>query len=156
MTRENKKVPALGWIEPISKLLDSTFKIPGTNIKFGLDPIIGTIPVLGDLSTFLISAMIFNKMAKRGASRKVVILMALNLIIDLVVGSIPFIGWLFDFGFRANDKNVRLLKEHYLEGKHQGNGSGIVSIITITLLAVFALVCFGVYKLFWLGYEYFK
>src|SRR5687768_2341432 len=120
MRTDNKKVPALQWIEPISKLLDSAFKIPGTNFKFGLDPIIGSIPILGDLSTFLISSVLFKNMTKHGASRKVVILMGLNILVDLVVGSIPFIGWLFDFGFRANEKNVRLLKEHYLEGKHQG------------------------------------
>ncbi len=147
ISNSNNKVPSLGWIEPVSKLLDSSFRIPGTNFKFGLDPIIGSIPVLGDLVTFGISAMLFLNMSKHGASRKVVVLMATNIIIDFAIGSIPFVGWLFDFGFKANDKNVRLLKEHYIEGKHQGSGSGILFLIFIVLIGVLGLVVFGVFKL---------
>jgi len=134
--------------------MDSAFTIPGTSIKFGLDPVIGSIPVIGDLSTFLVSLMLFLNMARHGASRKVVVLMAINIVVDFAVGSIPFLGWIFDFAFRANDKNVRLLKEHYLEGKHQGSGAGIIFIMIAVLLVFLGLLIFGIYKLvvFLLGY----
>lgn len=147
-THNPLKPPSLGWIETLSHILDSQFRLPGTNFKFGLDPILGMIPVAGDVATFLVSALLFINMAKYGASRKVVILMALNIIFDFIIGSIPLIGWIFDFGFRANDRNIKLLKQHYYEGKHQGSGTGIILMILLVMLLVFGIVVYGMYKLF--------
>lgn len=145
--RTSKEAPSLKWIEGISKLLDSSFTIPGTTFKFGLDPIIGMIPFVGDAATFFVSFALYTNMVKYGASRKVAILMAFNIIFDFIIGNIPFVGWLFDFSFRANDKNIRLLKEHYQEGKHQGSGKGLIGLVLVIMLLVFGLVCFGLYKL---------
>ncbi|MFL5728622.1 MAG: DUF4112 domain-containing protein [Cytophagaceae bacterium] len=142
----------LKWLERISRLMDSQFRFPGTNFKFGLDPIFGLVPFAGDASTFLISGIMVLYMAKYGVSTKVLILMMLNIILDAVVGGIPVIGSIFDFAYKANDKNMRLLKQHYHEGRHQGSGIGILlTIVTVTLLLLI-LIAYGFWKLFvWLS-----
>jgi heme/copper-type cytochrome/quinol oxidase subunit 3 len=128
-------------VEDISRLLDSQFRIPGTNFRFGLDPILGLLPVAGDLSTFLISGSLVMTMARHGVSRKVVILMMMNVILDAIIGCIPIIGQIFDFTYKANDRNIKLLKKHYQEGKYQGTGNGII--ITILLITLIILIVIG-------------
>jgi hypothetical protein len=138
----------LKWLERISTLLDSQFKIPGTNFKFGLDPLLGLIPFVGDASTFMVSGILIIYMSKYGVSKKVLILMMLNIILDAVVGGIPIIGSIFDFAYKANDKNIKLLKQHYHEGKHQGSGIGILITIVVVMLALLILIAYGFWKLF--------
>jgi heme/copper-type cytochrome/quinol oxidase subunit 3 len=128
-------------VEDISRLLDSQFRIPGTSFRFGLDPILGLLPVAGDLSTFLISGSLVMTMARHGVSRKVVILMMMNVILDAIIGCIPIIGQIFDFTYKANDRNIKLLKKHYQEGKYQGTGNGII--ITILLITLIILIVIG-------------
>ena len=141
------EAPNLAWVEKISNFLDSKFRIPGTNLRFGWDPLIGLIPGIGDFAGFVISAILMLYMTRYGASRKVVIIMSLNILVDAMIGSVPFVGTLFDFRFKANKRNIELLKEHYYEGKHQGNGNGIVLTIMIALICLFALLLFSLYKL---------
>ncbi len=141
------EAPNLAWVEKISNFLDSKFRIPGTKLRFGWDPLIGLIPGIGDFAGFIISAILMLYMTRYGASRKVVIIMSLNVLLDAMIGSMPFVGTLFDFGFKANKRNIELLKEHYYEGKHQGNGNGIVFTIIIALICLFALLLFSIFKL---------
>src|SRR5690606_16666538 len=138
----------LQWIERIAHLLDSRFTIPGTSIRFGLDPIFSLFPVIGDLITYMISGALIYTMRQQGASRKVVIKMIINSTLDAVIGTIPLVGTVFDVFYRSNDRNVRLLKEHYLEGKHQGSGNGILIIVVVLAIIVFAAAIYGMYKLF--------
>ncbi len=138
----------LVWIEKISRVMDSKFSIPGTNIRFGVDPILSLFPVLGDLFTFLISGSLIYMMHTRGASRKVVIKMIMNSTLDAMVGAIPLIGTVFDVFYRSNDRNVRLLKEHYFEGKHHGSGNGLLAAVIIAAILFIAAAFYGVYKLF--------
>jgi hypothetical protein len=135
-------------IEQIARFLDSKYVIPGTKIRYGLDPILSLFPVFGDLITFLISGALIYAMHNHGASRKVVIKMLLNSTFDAVLGSIPLIGSVFDVFYRANDRNVRLLKEHYLEGKHQGSGNGILWIIVLVCILLVVSSFYGMYKFF--------
>ncbi|MDF3078335.1 MAG: hypothetical protein K0S09_2224 [Sphingobacteriaceae bacterium] len=137
----------LRWVESLSRLLDDKFRIPGTNFRFGLDPLLNLIPIAGDLSGFLISAALVATMAKHGVSRKVLILMSLNILLDATIGAIPFIGQIFDFVYKANTKNIKLLKEHYEEGRHKGSGTGIVVLILIVFAIFFVLLMYGVWKL---------
>ncbi len=134
--------------------MDAQFTLPGTNFKFGIDPILNFIPIAGDLSGFAVSAVLVLTMAKNGASGKVLILMMLNILLDATIGAIPVLGWVFDFVYKANEKNIRLLKEHYEEGKHGGSGSGIIiTVIVIFLILVIGLI-YGSIKLFgWLWGE---
>ena len=146
-TQNSKRVPELEWVERISRLLDAQFRVPGTRFRFGIDPIIGLIPGLGDLSSFAVSGVLIMTMARNGVSRKLLLLMLGNLAVDTVLGSIPILGSIFDFTFKANQRNVRLLQQHYQEGKHRGGGTGIVLAVGIALLALFALVVYGAWRL---------
>ena len=136
---ESKQVVLSGqlkWVERIASVMDDKFKVPGTNFRFGLDPILNLIPFAGDLSGFVVSAALLYVMAKNGVSRKVLILMAINIAVDAVVGAIPVLGQISDFYIKANTRNIKLLKEHYREGKHTGSGNGIIVILLIVLLLV--------------------
>jgi hypothetical protein len=138
---------SLRWVEEFSKYLDSKFTIPGTKIRFGLDPIMSLFPIVGDLMTYIISGVLIYTMHNYGASRKVVIKMIMNSTLDAIIGTIPLVGTVFDIFYRSNDRNVRLLKEHYLEGKHQGSGNGIIFLVVLGALLLVGAALFGMYKL---------
>lgn len=135
------------WVERVSYLLDESFRVPGTSFRFGFDPIFNLIPGAGSFAGLLISSALVFTMGKYGVSRKVVILMALNILIDAAVGSIPVVGQVFDFFYRANSRNIRLLKEHYVEGRHQGSGKGILLLFLVLLMLVMFLVLLILWKI---------
>lgn len=139
--------PQLRHLESLARLMDSQFKIPGTNLRFGLDGLIGLIPGAGDLTTFGISGFMVFIMARNGASGAVLAKMIMNVLIDTIIGSIPLLGDLFDFGFKANTRNVRLMQEHYLEGRHKGGAWKVVLPVMVVFVLLFAIVAWLVYKL---------
>ena len=139
--------PQIRQLAMLAKLMDTQFKVPGTNFRFGLDAIIGLIPGVGDLATFGISGFMLMIMARNGASGFVLARMILNVLIDTVVGAIPLVGDLFDFGFKSNTKNIRLMQEHYLEGRHKGGAWKVVLPVMLVFLIIFAGVVWLVYKL---------
>jgi hypothetical protein len=130
--------PTFRWIERLATLMDSKFKIPGTGMTFGLDPILNLIPFAGNSITVVISGLLVMNMYRYGVSGKVIVKMIGNIAIDALVGAIPILGNIFDFFFKANNRNVRLLKSHYQEGKHQGSGKGIIIISLVVLLLLLA------------------
>jgi len=140
--------PAIQWVEQLSRLMDSRFVIPGTRIRFGIDPILSLLPVFGDLATLVVSGMLIYTMRNHGASRNVAIKMILNATLDAIIGAIPLVGTIFDVFYKANDRNIKLLKEHYYEGKHQGSGNGLLVLIAVVAIALVAGAFYGVYKLF--------
>ena len=93
-------------------LLDDLFRIPGTQRRIGLDGLLGLIPGVGDAVTTLISAVIVARAWQAGVPRRVVAKMLANIAVDGVVGSVPLVGDLFDFGWKANRKNLELLRRH--------------------------------------------
>jgi hypothetical protein len=97
-------------LEVLSRLLDTWFKIPGTNIRFGLDGIIGFIPGIGDLLAGAASSIIVLAAYIRGVPLITVARMVANLAIEVVVGMVPLLGNLFDIGWRANRRNYALLE----------------------------------------------
>ena len=143
-TASNSKIK---WVEWVSHLMDEQFRVPGTKFRFGLDPILNLIPVVGDLSGFAVSAALVATMAKHGASGKVLTLMILNIILDATVGAIPILGQIFDFTYKANSRNIRLLRSHYSEGKHKGSGKGVITLILMVLIILFILLTFITWKL---------
>ncbi|WP_207535482.1 DUF4112 domain-containing protein [Desertivirga arenae] len=143
-TSQNNK---LRWVEKLSYLLDEQFRLPGTNFRFGLDPILNLIPFAGDMSGLLISAALVLTLAKNGASSKIVTLMVLNIVLDATIGGIPIIGQIFDFFFKANKRNIRLLNEHYVEGKHQGSGKGVLLGVGLVLVMIFILMVYLIWQL---------
>src|SRR5262245_11582735 len=102
----------LARIDALATLLDTAFLIPGTNIRFGLDALIGLIPGVGDAITTLISLYIVREARALGASRLLIARMLWNVAIDGVVGTVPVAGDLFDVAWRANRRNMALLQKH--------------------------------------------
>lgn len=140
-------------VESLTSLLDNKFRIPGTNFRFGIDPVINLIPYLGDFIGFIMSTSLVLIMTRYGVSPKVVIKMLLNVILDTIIGGIPIIGKVGDFFYKANEKNYALLKAHYLEGKHNGSGIGIIITILLVFFLVIFLIFFVIYKLLVWSYE---
>lgn len=135
----------------LAKLMDSQFKIPGTNIKFGLDALIGLIPGAGDAATLLISGYMILVSAKNGASGFVLARMGLNVFIDSLFGTIPILGDVFDVFFKANQRNMKLMEQHYREGRHQGSAWKAIIPILLILFILVAGLAWLAYKIFvWL------
>ena len=134
-------------IAALSRLMDSQFRIPGTNIRFGLDSLIGLVPGAGDLSTFGVSSYLIWLMAKNGASGYVLARMVLNVLIDSIIGAIPLIGDIFDVAFKANMKNLRLLQEHYVEGRHRGGAWKVVVPVLLVTFLIIAGIVYLTYRL---------
>jgi hypothetical protein len=96
----------------MSRLMDSAFSIPGTNIRFGLDPLLGLLPGLGDTITTFISVLLIAQSARYGVPKVVLTRMALNALLNAGIGAIPVVGDAFSFWFKSNDKNYELLRRH--------------------------------------------
>jgi hypothetical protein len=89
--------------------MDTAFVVPGTNWRFGWDPVIGTMPVAGDIVGLLVSAYIILEAARLGASRWTLIRMIVNVLIDAGLGAVPVVGDIFDAAWKANVMNLRLM-----------------------------------------------
>lgn len=143
----DSNTPQIRKLQMIAKLMDSQFVIPGTNIRFGFDALIGLIPGVGDLATFGVSGFMLVIMAQNGASGLVLARMILNVLIDTAIGSIPLLGDLFDVGFKANTRNVRLMQEYYQEGRHRGSAWRVIVPVMLVFFILFCIVAWLVYQL---------
>jgi hypothetical protein len=94
----------------LAALLDDMFRIPGTRIRFGLDPVVGLIPGAGDLLMALAASLIIFSGWQRGLARVTLARMVVNLGIDTLLGSVPIAGNIFDVAWKANRRNYRLLQ----------------------------------------------
>lgn len=126
----------LRWVERIARLMDSQFRLPGTGFRFGLDPLLGLVPIVGDLSTTVVSVALLLTMLRHGASGAVVVRMVLNILLDTFVGAIPLLGNVFDFAYKSNERNVALLHRHYASGQHTGSGKGLVAFVLLAFVVV--------------------
>jgi len=128
--------------------LDEAFRLPGTNLRFGWDPLIGLVPWVGDLLTALMSGAIVLQAHKMRLPRIVQLRMLGNVAIDLLAGAIPVVGDAADFFWKSNKKNFALLEEHAYEVRPPSAGDWLfVSAILLTILAV-ALVPLAV--MYWI------
>jgi hypothetical protein len=99
-------------LEKLAWLMDHAIPIPGTKFRVGLDAILGLLPVGGDLLTGLIqSGLVLTALKHYRVPKAVAARMAANVLLDIAVGSIPLIGDVFDMGFKANTRNIKLLDE---------------------------------------------
>lgn len=100
-------------LERLAHWLDSVFEIPGIGVRFGIDALLGLVPGVGDTASALASVYILQTASRYGIPRITIARMTLNIGLDLLVGAIPFIGDLFDIYWKANRKNVELLRRHF-------------------------------------------
>jgi hypothetical protein len=105
----------LNRIRRLSRLMDNAFKVPGTNFKIGLDPIIGLIPGAGDLITTAISAYILILATRFRLPKGVFGKMVFNILLETFVGTVPLLGDVFDAFYKANIRNMALLESHLEE-----------------------------------------
>jgi len=89
---------------------DTVFEVPGLGWRFGLDPIVGLIPIAGDLASALLSIYILALAAEMRVPRATMLRMGLNVAVDYFVGAIPLVGNIFDFAWKANHRNMQLLE----------------------------------------------
>ncbi len=107
LTREQR----FARLDALAKLLDVAFVLPGTNIRYGIDGLIGLVPVVGDLLTTVIQLWLVREARSLGAPKHIIARMLGNVALDGVVGLVPLVGDAFDVMFRANIRNMRLLKK---------------------------------------------
>lgn len=96
----------------LAELFDDRFRLPLTSRRFGLDGILGLIPGIGDAVTGVVSLYLAAEAWRLGMPFTGLLRMVFNVVVDVVLGAIPLVGDLFDFAWRANRKNVRLVLEH--------------------------------------------
>ena len=132
-------------LRKLQRLLDEAFRVPGTNFRFGWDPIVGAVPWVGDALTALFSSAIIVQAHHMRVPRVVQLRMLLNIAIDLIVGIVPFIGDVADVFWKSNKKNFALLERHAVPGVPPTTADwvfvgGILAVIVImALLPLFML-----------------
>ena len=123
-----------------AQLLDSAFVVPGTNYRVGLDPIVGLVPGLGDLVSPLFALGILWQARDLGIPRVVQLRMIVNVAVDGLVGAVPFIGDLFDFVWKANDRNMALLERHAAHERGPAAADWLFALIaTLVVIAIAAI-----------------
>jgi hypothetical protein len=110
--RPQTRAERIARLDALANLLDTAFFIPGTNIRFGLDGIIGLVPGIGDAITTVMSLYIVREARELGAPRHLIARMLMNVALDGVVGAVPLFGDVFDVMWRANRRNMALLRDH--------------------------------------------
>lgn len=130
--RETRHVRRLAW------LLDDIIRIPGTNLRFGIDPLLGLLPGGGDLAGGVLSGYIILAAARAGAPPSVIARMGVNVIVDAVTGVVPLLGDLFDAGFKANRRNAALLQQYV--DKPQPVEQRSRAVLVLVLLAIGAVL----------------
>lgn len=129
-----RRVRHLDRLRSLARVLDDLAPIPGTSMRVGLDPVLGLVPGLGDAVTGSVAAYAIVVAQRLGAPPSVLARMAWNVVLDLVFGAVPFVGDLFDFGWKASRKNVRLVERYAREPEAVKASSGLLVAGLIALL----------------------
>jgi Domain of unknown function (DUF4112) len=147
------KIAKLEHLRSLSVLWDESLRIPGTNFRVGLESIIGFLPFGGDAIGILLSCYILFHAVQFKLPQSILLRMALNIMIDGVIGTIPLLGDLFDTAWKANTRNVDLLEAHLRHPKtsHSANRRFLILLGVGVFLVVSMLAVIGVaiIKLLW-------
>jgi hypothetical protein len=131
--------PAVERARALTRVLDDAIPIPGTRFRIGLDPILGLIPGAGDLVGGAMSAYLLLVAQRAGAPTSVLLRMLGNLAIDSLVGAVPFLGDLFDAGYKANRRNLGLI-ERYLDRpaptRQASRGFVLAALVVVLLITI--------------------
>lgn len=132
-------------LEPLFKwlalIMDEFLRVPGTKFRFGLDPIIGLLPGVGDTASAFISALALIQAARRGVPKILLARMSLNILVNEIVGIIPALGDAFSFWFKSNARNYRLLQQHIDRPTRSRKSDWIF--VGAVLVLLFLIVCAG-------------
>ena len=137
----------IGWLRWWAELLDSKFRIPGTNIRFGIDPILSLIPGLGELSSPMFTALVLVQALRQRVPAVVILRMVVNALIDAAIGAVPVAGTVAAVFWRANNVNLALLQQHMRHRRPPTKSDYVVLWVVVGLfgLAVGLLAIFGLW-----------
>ena len=144
-------------LERLAWWLDSAFVVPGTRFRVGLDALIGLVPGIGDLIGTALSAYIVAAAARRGLPGSVLLRMAINVGLEAVVGVVPLLGDLFDAAWKANQRNVALLRQYATVPRRAQSQSRLVVagwlLVLLAVLGGVALLAYAVLRWLWLAVQ---
>ncbi|WP_159455469.1 DUF4112 domain-containing protein [Pseudobacteriovorax antillogorgiicola] len=124
----------------LARILDASVRVPGTQIYFGLDSVLGLVPGIGDLSSGFLSTYIIVRAYQRGVPRSTLTRMILNVMFDTALGTIPIIGDLGDIFWKANTKNIELWRRAK-EDHTRGTGDIIFLAALLISILAFSILC---------------
>lgn len=130
------------------RLLDSRFRVPGTNIRFGWDPIIGLVPWAGDVATALLACALIVQAHQMRVPRVVQLRMLINVAADVLVGLVPFLGDVADIFWKANTRNFQLLERHAAQPRPATAGDYLF--VGLVLFSVVAVAAVPLVMMYWL------
>jgi len=122
----------------LARLWDSGFRIPGTNIAFGLDPLVGLVPGVGDAAGALVACYVVLEAARLDVPGFTLLRMLANIAVDTLLGSVPVVGDIFDVVWKANLKNVALIEHHLADPHEARRASRFWLFIVIAVLVLLA------------------
>ncbi len=132
-------------LEPLFKwlalVMDEFIRVPGTKFKFGLDPLLGLLPGIGDTGSALISAFALIQAARLGVPKVLLVRMSLNILINEVVGIIPVVGDAFSFWFKSNARNYQIIRNHTVAPGAGPRRSDWLFVITVLVLLAGIFFC---------------
>jgi Domain of unknown function (DUF4112) len=131
--------PLFKWL---AYIMDEVVRVPGTKFRFGLDPLLGLIPGIGDTSSALVSAFALIQAVRLGVPKVLLMRMALNVLVNEVIGVVPVIGDAFSFWFKSNARNYEIIKTHRLGSSAPRRSDWIFVIGILAVLVI--IVCVGI------------
>jgi hypothetical protein len=137
-------------LRALKRLLDESFRLPGTNFRFGWDPIIGLIPWAGDAVAALLSIGIVLQAHQMRVPRVVQLRMLFNVAIDLLLGVVPFVGDATDFVWKASTKNFELLERHAARPQPPSRGDWLF--VTGVIAVIVGVAMIPLFVMYWLGH----
>ena len=141
----------LARVRRLAKWLDTAVAVPGTRIRFGLDAVIGLVPVAGDLFSAAISSWLIWSSAKAGAPPALLLRMLRNVVLDALAGLVPVLGDLLDLAFRSNVMNMKLVEgwlvEETREAPSRRSSVWLLSLLALAILLLFVVLAIAAARL---------
>jgi Domain of unknown function (DUF4112) len=136
--RRSQLEPIFRWV---ALIMDELLRVPGTRFRFGLDPLIGLVPGLGDTASAFVSALTLIQAARLGLPKLLLARMSLNILLNELIGIIPGVGDAFSFWFKSNTRNYNLLQRHINAPQRSRKSDWMFVAAVLGLL--FVIVCAG-------------
>ena len=133
----------------LSVLFDSAFRVPGTRLTFGIDPILGLIPGIGDMATPVLALLLIWQATRQRVPKAVLARMVINALVDAGIGAVPVVGDVFDFAWKANDWNLALLERHAQPGTRASAGDWLF--LSLCALVLLGLALLPLLVILWIG-----
>ena len=145
---EAEKRIVMNRLGRLAWLMDDFINIPGTKFKVGFDPLLGLLPWLGDAAGSIVSSFMISEAARLGVPKSLLLKMAFNIIVDALLGVLPLVGDIFDFGWKANSRNFKLLEKYLERPRKTVIESRLFVVILIVLIVGFVVFLGTVFFLF--------